>query len=68
MGNFRVKFTATLEGCSEKVCFQCRFESGERVRLPDVDWQGIPQLGTSLGKAAVSPGYVGSWESQLQTF
>ena len=37
------------------------FESAEQVRLPDVDWQGIPQLGTSLGKAAVSKGSKDKW-------
>ena len=64
MGNFKVTLTVTLEGCGEKVhvCFQCFFESDKRVRPHDVDWQG-----TSLGKAAVSPGCAGSWDDQLQT-
>ena len=57
-----------LEGCGEKVCFQCLFESGKQVGLRDVDWQSIPQLGTCLGKPAVSSGCAGSWDSQLQTF
>ena len=57
-----------LEGCGEKVCFQFLFKSGERVILPDVDWQGTPLLGIGLGKATVPPDCAGSWDSQLQTF
>ena len=54
LGNFRVNLTVTLEGCGEKMYYQCLLKSGERVKVPDVDWQGTPQLGISLGKAAVS--------------